>query len=446
MVVWPSITFLLVLRLASAQMDLCEPSCSSPCASITEGNMLVDCAGCGPDMACHPRAPDYHGERNTTDAIHNDSVRAIAQHCESLKEGLGARGRFGQSTRLYRHDGTDGPSSAWRGPPLRDCFNPSTKPKRPDCRDVESVERLDERGWVVLRQLMPPMEAAALATITRVDAACSAFHTNTASPDECPLSGVGMRQKLPVFVRHATELLGRWEADGLAEAAGLGRGLSLGEGNVAARRVHLSWDHDMEGESWVEEMPRRYYADWHAGAGGSREAPGSHRLWIMLSKEGDEGGGDSSDARELPDLCMLSTREVDACDTPELRIRASSTFAVHDLYDSLGCCISLEVGDGIFYREDVLHRPEIRDGPAPMAMIAAVEVQTEDEPRRLPTTEEKDDVRCGDWAANGNWCSEQPGFMACVCTRACASCAAAVEEEENAAVNADDDSGAHSQS
>ena len=31
---------------------------------------------------------------------------------------------------------------------------------------------------------------------------------------------------------------------------------------------------------------------------------------------------------------------------------------VHELYERLACCPALDVGDGIFYREEVLHRTQ----------------------------------------------------------------------------------------
>ena len=87
---------------------------------------------------------------------------------------------------------------------MRDCFNETRRPSPSeasfDCADAESLDRLSDRGWVVLRGLVPLDEATALAERTRADAFCSP------QIDECVLNGDRLRAQLPGFtIRRMSE-------------------------------------------------------------------------------------------------------------------------------------------------------------------------------------------------------------------------------------------------
>ena len=78
----------------------------------------------------------------------------------------GPIGRFGQSTRIYRRQESDDD----RPLPVDAC-DPSGIQR--DCTDLESLDMFRDRGWVVLRGLMPPDERAALVATTPTRHLCS---------------------------------------------------------------------------------------------------------------------------------------------------------------------------------------------------------------------------------------------------------------------------------
>ena len=140
---------------------------------------------------------------------------------------------------------------------------------------------------------------------------------------------------------------------------------------------------------------------------------GSHNFhWILLIVN-KETAVPADAAREHGNLCVVSTQDVDRCDSPALRemvLRNPSHGA--KIWEKLKCCPQLQPGDAVFYREDVAHRTQdqVIDRTS---MVIRIE---SDRPRR-PTHE---DVRCAGWAADGA-CSTHQKLMGCVCSTACRS-------------------------
>jgi len=134
----------------------------------------------------------------------------------------------------------------------------------------------------------------------------------------------------------------------------------------------------------------------------------------------DSGGHESGETAH-GNVCALPTSAVDLCDTPSTRVWSSTVDEregepqVHPVWDALGCCPNLAVGDVIFYREDVYHRTqdELVDR---LGMVVTIDA-------RSPSVETLEDVRCADWAADG-LCTAEPFGMGCLCRRACEEWAA----------------------
>jgi len=164
-----------------------------------------------------------------------------------------------------------------------------------------------------------------------------------------------------------------------------------------------------------DAAPERYFASWHADNGGSSGEHNLHRIWVLLHKSGDGA------ARGLSNLCVVPTSAVDRCDTPRLRI-AGHAGRLGPLFERFKCCPSLDPGDAIFYREDVMHRTQGAAQADRLGMILSVETERP----ALPTPE---DVRCAEWADEGA-CTANGGdvpireYMSCTCQRACEKAAA----------------------
>ena len=260
----------------------------------------------------------------------------------------GPVGRFGQSTRIYRnaHDDrgrtTDAPA---------DACDPASAPlaRHDDCGDVTSVEHLRDRGWVVLRGLMPPDEADALVAATPIAELCRP------QKPACRYNPEQVRALLPGFAANVARVLGGWERTGVAARAELGRGLRLTRGTNAARRVQVVSDKTfarLRAADASIARHDRYVAGWHADNSGSPGTTNAHRIWVMVAKDGAARHAGAAN------VCLVPTAAVDRCDGPRFRFTAMADpgWVRAHVFERLACCPEMAPGDAVFYREDVFHR------------------------------------------------------------------------------------------
>ncbi len=444
-----------------ATLPTCEPFCNNPCHELS-GNVQLECGACLSTMACGPHASDYYSSPAFSPETGHIPGVLNASCDELLQVGVGARGRFGQSIRLHRK-----PGETWTPPQAAelDCID-AGESEPSDCGEPEATARLSERGYVVVRGLMPMQEATALYEATNASAFCSP------AVDECVLTGAQLRARLPVFVSRAAKLLAQWETTGVATAAALGHGLRLSNGPRAARRVQVTSDATFARLQTSQRS--RYFAGWHADNGGSTLSF-LHRLWVLVDKSAtptwpshasmggvpeseaaseaasmggvpeseaaSEAAGDGARAqavmREHTNVCLLPTNAMDVCDSPLMRMRAapdasgrrgrSAAEELRALWDRKACCPALDVGDAIFYREEVLHRTQDMLSDR-LGLIVTVDTEM---PQAAPAAggAAPHEQRCNEWAEAG-WCAERRGrvdeYMSCACQAACVRAAAAV--------------------
>ena len=337
-VMWLSATLLAV---AYDQQPPCMTWCVNPCTDLkTSANLpalMDECGGCTKESGfqCYPGSPTWPTRSNP---------------CRVIALGKGAMGRFGQSRLLHNGSAADLPPFQPDG-----CLPPSTQATlRSDCTDVESTARLRDRGWVVLRRLMPVHEAQ------RVSAAVPVSKLCTPQLRDCHYTLEEMRRLMPTFVSNLESTLASWEASGLAAASGLGNRLRL-EPMGTGRPVQVTTDATFS--ALRAEGFRRYPSpsggdkNFHVdSSGGDGRRGHSHRMWVVLRKEAGPAAPPIADVRDHANLCVVPTSAVDACDAPQFR----AAIARHDprpdeIFQRLACCPSLEVGDTVFYREDVVH-------------------------------------------------------------------------------------------
>ena len=254
----------------------------------------------------------------------------------------------------------------------------------------DDVNRFPARGWLVVRSLMPAAEADGLARDTADDWFCRP------TAKHCWLSDTQVASRLPGFAMNVSQFLRGWEASGLAAAAALGSGLKIVHQPNAARRVHVTsdrtWqameqrDHGLSRSSQNKSTPAlsRYAPGWHVDNGGADGWHGhAHRLWVLLAKGASHDS--VTPARNQTNVCLVSNDQVDACDTPRLRMAALASSEPHALlYRRLECCPALEVGDAVFYREEVLHRTQ-DERLDRLGMIVTIGVQL---PEAMPPASE----------------------------------------------------------
>ena len=287
----PPVSGATVLALASAcvgaQQLQCEPYCHNPCEQL-RGRLDLECGACqsGPEKTgCFPGAPGWR--------VGDASI------CEKLKQGMGSTGRFGQTSRLR----------SLASPPARapDSCAVGQAKEGAGCDDAENTARLGERGWVVLRGLMPLDEVDRLISNLPPERLCD---PNVVS---CHLSGAQIATELPRFRNATLTLLGGWEAGDVAKTADLGHSLGFLHNSRAGRPIHIT-------SAATREKLRRerkpFSASWHVdntGADGQRGH--HHRLWVMLRKGAGEGTSlaDVSSQRTRTNLCVVSTSEFDRC-------------------------------------------------------------------------------------------------------------------------------------
>ena len=221
--------------------------------------------------------------------------------------------------------------------------------------------------------------------------------------ETCHLTRAQMAQRLPRFVANVGRVFAEWERSGLAAEAGLGSGMALAEVGTA-RPIWVTTDatfrrlvgEGVEPKVATARAARRYEggrssSNWHVDSSGGDGYHGhTHRMWTLLHKRGGEG------ANAHGNLCVVPTAAVDACDSP--RFRSAVGRGAMDVFDRLACCPHLDVGDTIFYREDVIHgtQDKLVDRLGMSITISG------DGPRPLRDGEPApEDPRCAAWAADG---------------------------------------------
>lgn len=422
------------------------PWCVNPCTDLkTSANLpslKAECGGCTKDSSfeCYPGSPSWPTQSNP---------------CRVIALGKGAIGRFGQSSLLYNGSAAD------LQPFQRDgCLPPSAQVSlRADCADVESTARLRDRGWVVLRGLMPAHEARSVAASIPVSRLC------TPQLMDCRYSLAQMRRLMPTFVSNLESTLASWEASGLAAASGLGDRVRLWPEGTG-RPVQVTTDSTfaaLEADGIRRYPPNGVDGNFHVdSSGGDGRRGHSHRMWVLLRKEAGPAAPPVADVRDHANLCVVSTSAVDACDAPQFR----AAIARHDprpeqVFKRLACCPSLDVGDVIFYREDVVHGTQ--DSLADRLGMS-ITLESTDPPPLTPLTTagvaaggdqggsgqggsaarsgetkgaEAEDVRCAHWAAAGLCAGLTQGplagaadsvdpvsdVMRCLCGATCAAAA-----------------------
>ena len=211
-----------LLAVAYDQQPPCMTWCVNPCTDLkTSANLpalMDECGGCTKESGfqCYPGSLTWPTRSNP---------------CRVIALGKGAMGRFGQSRLLHNGSAADLPPFQPDG-----CLPPSTQATlRSDCTDVESTARLRDRGWVVLRRLMPVHEAQRVAAAVPVSKLC------TPQLRDCHYTLEEMRRLMPTFVSNLESTLASWEASGLAAASGLGNRLRL-EPMGTGRPVQVTTD------------------------------------------------------------------------------------------------------------------------------------------------------------------------------------------------------------
>ena len=372
--------------------DRCEAFCAVTKCSYLSGH-ASECLGCT-SGECHPGSAAF--------------VRPGAPpRCPTVVAPFSAHGRFGQTSGLYSGlpPRSRSPSDCLR---LKDdALRQRGLNLRCEGLDVEDVSMLGKRGWVVVRSLMPRVEAASLAQSTPKEWLCRP------TTQACWVNGRSLPNVLPGFSLRLSQLFDSWSGDGVAEAASLGRNLRVSSRANAARRIHITpptaWDamRARDAAAFVANNSKPYSTTWHVDNSGNglwplrlEPSPWSllglmmpraaahrpcstfslllarsrrrclsvaccradgfsehfHRVWVLLSKgNGDEQTeADAAAHRNHTNVCVLPSHSVDACDTPKLRRAAMQQGAMlRQLYDRLACCPELDVGDAIFYREEV---------------------------------------------------------------------------------------------
>ena len=324
------------------------------------------------------------------------------------------------------------------------CYNGSNVvlPREESCEHLESEALLRDRGWLVMRGILPANEAQRLANWSAVklgpDGNCNP------QKKECALTSDAFRHLLPETTHNLERIFSGWEATGVTSDAELGGGLHVTLNQPrCARFVHVvsdaTWQTRQErhlraggsgsgsgnsfkggsgGGGGGDNADVRYEAGWHADNGGcSSPSCLRHRVWLLVQKhaahqsaESQDGAGRLSkmNARQVSNVCLASTGVIDACDSPALRVDLhrhgippiwDRERGVAELYKRASCCPAFDVGDGVFYREDVVHRTQdtLVDR---LGLIVSIDsdrtVSVETSP--MNTVE---DARCAQWAAAG---------------------------------------------
>ena len=405
----------------------CEPYCLEPCAKLN-GDVTSECDSCDADeYLCQPGAPGFE-----TGVVANSPIPADSlSDCSQLENPTGfPRGRWGQSTHIYRAAGA---SPTWSHVKQRrealDCTQPSAMASlEPSCDDLEAMdERFAARGWTVLRGLAPKEELLKVVERTKAVAnrtICQPMATETEEGRRaCAYSSSAFRDDLPETWQRIHATLAEWERGDVAAGARLGKGLRLPPsfGRVA-RLIQVTTDAAFARVQEAAPTVRRYFADWHVDNHGSSGHHNFHWIWLMVDKQGDEHHGN---------LCLAATASVDQCDSPSARLHwlntvphrarhphrktSASAPGVGDtsheaLLDTIQCCPTLRPGDAVFYREDVAHRTQ-DELAVRLGMVIKVETD-------VPEAFTPEDVRCAAWAAEGH-CATHEKFMHCVCRAAC---------------------------
>ena len=235
---------LLIIHLTTSQ-QYCEPHCAEPCRELN-GDVTAECGGCTSDgfATCYPGSPGFAGDEvepkagsvDTSDLQYaiREADQMSGEKCARFQSSNLPQGRWGQTTHLYRTAAAVKPVS-----PVLDCTNASVLSSLvPDCSEPESLERLAERGWVVIRGLAPQIELAKIRSRTKVESLCQPMLTETEEGRRaCAYSSDTFREELPGLWGALNGLLGRWETNGIAAHAELGRGLALAPRESALSRL-----------------------------------------------------------------------------------------------------------------------------------------------------------------------------------------------------------------
>ena len=210
-----------------------------------------------------------------------------------------------------------------------------------------------------------------------------------------------MRADLPTLWTNLHTVLNRWQTGGVAARAELGEGLRLDPYHErVARMIQITRPDTHARVRRADDRRYRYEAHWHVDNHGADGSHNFHWVWLMVDKPGG--------SENHTNLCVASTADVDACDSPTARSNWATGESHDRMLDRLECCPSVHPGDAVFYREDVAHRTQdsLNDR---LGMVIQIDTQRP----KIPTPE---DVRCAEWAKGGH-CRTK--FMTCACPRAC---------------------------
>ena len=108
----------------------------------------------------------------------------------------------------------------------------ATRTEAARCADLEDVSRLAERGFVVLRDAVPPEELARMhAFVTDLPMPTSLLcGAADMQPAECTEDELAMRVRYPTFMGRMDATFRNWTESGVGKAAGLGWPMEITEG------------------------------------------------------------------------------------------------------------------------------------------------------------------------------------------------------------------------
>lgn len=254
-------------------------------------------------------------------------------------------GSCGKSTRFFRRLRPTGDEPEQK----QDCCLNATfarQIQQRNCADPENLGLLKDRGWVVLRKLLPIALVEEISQQTReaiqqpllYHCGCSDGEDCMGAPEGCKIEPWQMRKLFPKLVRIFRQLFASWEATNIADDAELGVNLRAQQANrisvtspkrYGALLRQFGSDkvrpyHQKPGNPWI--------GAWHADGSvddGSAVAH-KHALWIVIEKSTDEHD------RKYSNLGILPFSSAHQCG---LQCQSNYNFDDNDQrrYSQLGC-------------------------------------------------------------------------------------------------------------
>ena len=237
---------------------VCESYCTNPCRELNFAAMSSECGACSSNATCHPGAPGWPRKR-IRNQITNFSLspgqdalcRRLASHhfcdiystqmVEFCHEDPGSCRSSGQSCTAEQSPLCDQQRVAWTKASLFDhhavhnasaCKGFRVRPRVRMCQDLEDPRRMKDRGFFVVRGMVP---AAELDGMRRFMAQIPKGTQHLCGlsglqPKECFRGPKEAPSLMPTTHRRLSEILNRWLRLSFHEKAHLGWPLELSSG------------------------------------------------------------------------------------------------------------------------------------------------------------------------------------------------------------------------